>query len=64
MTLSAGFPAVMVLRAQDCAAGFQLTCTTGNTLSINGLAPGTYYLFIDGVAATDQGPFSFQITLN
>ncbi len=64
VTIDAPFPSVMVLRAQECAAGFQLSCSTNATLTIPGLAPGTYYLHVDGVSAADEGAFTLDVTLN
>jgi hypothetical protein len=64
VTIDATFAPVLVLRAQDCAAGFQLSCSTNGSISIPGLAPGTYYLLIDGVAAEDEGTFTLDVTLN
>ena len=64
ITIDAPFSSVLVLRAQDCTDGFQLSCSTNGTLSIPGLAPGVYYLFVDGVAADDEGAFTLNVTLN
>jgi hypothetical protein len=64
VTLNAAFSSVLILRAQDCAGGFQLSCSTTGAMSIQGLAPGTYYLVVDGASATDEGDFTFDITLN
>jgi hypothetical protein len=55
---------VMILRAQDCAGGVQFTCSTNGTISIQGLAPGTYYLIVDGVTPEDEGTFTLDVTLN
>jgi hypothetical protein len=64
VTIDAAFGAVMVLRVQDCAAGIQLSCSTTGTLTIPGLAPGVYYLAIDGVNVEDEGAFTLDVTLN
>jgi hypothetical protein len=64
VTIDAPFASVLVLRAQDCATGFQLACSATGTLSIPGLAPGTYYLFVDGVTVEDEGAFTLNVTLN
>jgi hypothetical protein len=64
VTIDAPFSAVLVLRAQNCADGFQLACSATGTLSIPGLAPGTYYLFVDGVEVTDEGAFTLDVTLD
>jgi hypothetical protein len=64
LTIDAAFASVLVLRAQNCAGGFQLSCSTSGTLSVQGLAPGTYYLFVDGVTVEDEGPFTLNVTLN
>ncbi len=64
VTIDAAFAAVMVLRAQDCTEGFQLSCSTNGTITIQGLAPGIYYLIVDGVTAEDEGTFTLDVTLN
>ena len=64
VTIDAPFSAVLVLRAQDCQGGFQLSCSTNGTLTIQGLAPGFYYLYVDGVTAEDEGAFTLNVTLN
>ena len=64
VTIAAPFSAVLVLRAQDCQGGFQLSCSTNGTLTIQGLAPGFYYLYVDGVTAEDEGAFTLNVTLN
>lgn len=64
VTIDAPFSAVLVLRAQNCADGFQLACSASGSLAIPGLAPGTYYLFVDGAAAEDEGAFTLNVTLN
>ncbi len=64
VTIAAPFSAVLVLRAQNCADGFQLACSATGTLAIPGLAPGTYYLFVDGVAAEDEGAYTLTVALN
>ncbi len=64
VTIAAPFSSVLVLRAQNCQGGFQLSCSTNGTLTIPGLAPGIYYLFVDGVTAEDEGTFTLDVTLN
>ena len=64
VTIDAPFSAVLVLRAQSCVGGFQLACSATGTLSIPGLPPGTYYLYVDGTAAEDEGAFTLDVTLN
>ncbi len=64
VTIDATFASVLVLRGQNCVDGFQLACSTNGTLTIPGLAPGTYYLLVDGVAAEDEGTFTLDVTLN
>jgi hypothetical protein len=64
VTINAAFAPVMILRAQDCAGGVQFTCSTNGTISIQGLAPGTYYLIVDGVTPEDEGTFTLDVTLN
>ncbi|MFT7622195.1 MAG: hypothetical protein ACI9WU_001363 [Myxococcota bacterium] len=64
VTIDAPFSAVMVLRAVDCDGGFQLACSTTGSLAIPGLAPGTYYLFVDGVTPADEGAFTLDVTLD
>jgi hypothetical protein len=64
VTIDAAFASVMVLRAQDCTEGFQLSCSTNGSLSVQGLVPGTYYLFVDGVNVEDEGAFTLDVTLN
>jgi hypothetical protein len=63
-TITAGFASRLYLRAEDCEAGFQLSCSTNGTLSINGLTPGIYYLFVDGQSKPDEGTFSMVVSLN
>ncbi len=64
VTIDAPFASVMVLRAQNCEGGFQMACSTTGTITIPGLAPGMYYLFVDGVTAADEGAFTLDVTLN
>ena len=64
VTINAPFSPVMILRAQDCQGGFQLSCSTNGTIAIQGLAPGLYYLIVDGVAVEDEGEFTLDVTLN
>ena len=64
VTIDAPFAPVIVLRAQNCTNGFQLACSATGTLSIPGLAPGTYYLFVDGVNVSDEGAFTLDVTLD
>ncbi len=64
VTIAAPFSSVLVLRAQNCADGFQLACSATGTLAIPGLAPGTYYLFVDGVNVVDEGAFTLDVTLD
>jgi hypothetical protein len=64
VTLSAPFASVLILRGQGCSGGFQLACSTNGNLSIPGLAPGTYYLFVDGVTVVDEGDFTLSVLLN
>ena len=64
VTVTAPFSAVLVLRAQNCGGGFQLSCSTNGTLAIPGLAPGVYYLYVDGVTVEDEGDFTLDVTLN
>jgi hypothetical protein len=64
VTIDAAFSSVLVLRAQNCTDGFQLSCATNGTLTIAGLAPGTYYLYVDGATADDEGAFTLDVTLN
>ncbi|MFH1530177.1 MAG: hypothetical protein ABIK09_05505 [Pseudomonadota bacterium] len=63
-TINAPFASVLVLRAQSCEAGFQLSCSTNGALNIPGLAPGVYYLHVDGASAVDEGDFALSVTLN
>jgi len=64
VTVTAPFAAVLVLRAEPCGEGFQLSCSPNGSLNIPGLAPGNYYLFVDGVTAEDEGAFTLDVTLN
>jgi hypothetical protein len=64
VTIDAPFVPVMVLMGQNCSEGFQLSCSATGTLAIPGLAPGTYYLFVDGKEETDEGAFTLNVTLN
>jgi hypothetical protein len=64
VTIDAAFASVLVLRGQNCVDGFQLACSTNGSLTIPGLAPGTYYLLVDGVNAADEGTFTLDVTLN
>ena len=64
VTIDAPFTSVMVLKAQNCDEGFQLSCSANGTLSIAGLAPGIYYLYVDGVSAPDEGAFTLNVTLD
>jgi hypothetical protein len=64
VTINAAFAPVMVLRATDCKTGFPLSCSTNGTITIQGLAPGTYYLIVDGVTPEDEGTFTLDVTLN
>ena len=64
VTISAPFAPVMFIRAQSCEGGFQMACSATGALSIPGLAPGTYYLFVDGVTGDDEGAFTLDVTLN
>ncbi len=64
VTIDASFDSVLVLRAQDCDGGFQLACSTTGTITIPGLAPGIYYLFVDGVTAADEGTFTLDVILD
>ena len=64
VSIDAAFDVILVLRAQTCAAGFQVACSTTGTFSSQGLAPGTYYLFVDGATPADEGAFTLDVTLN
>ena len=64
VNITAPFSPVLVLQAQNCEGGFQLSCSTNGTLLIPGLAPGVYYLFVDGITAEDEGEFTLEVTLN
>ncbi|MBM4353146.1 MAG: hypothetical protein FJ109_05015 [Deltaproteobacteria bacterium] len=64
VTLTAPFASVLILRGQGCAGGFQLACSTNGKLAIPGLAPGTYYIFVDGVTVADEGDFTLNVLLN
>ncbi len=64
VTIDAPFSSVLVLRAQNCTDGFQLACTTNGTLTIPGLAPGPYFLLVDGATAQDEGDFTLNVTLD
>ncbi len=64
VTLTAPFASVLYLRAQSCSGGFQLACSTDGKLTIPGLAPGIYYLFVDGVSVQDEGTFTLSVLLN
>ena len=64
VNITAPFSPVLVLRAQNCDGGFQLSCSTNGTLSIAGLAPGIYYLYVDGATVEDEGDFTLDVTLN
>lgn len=64
VSITAAFDAVMVLRTSPCPGGVQLACTVTGSFSIPGLAPGTYYLYVDGVGVEDEGPFTLNVTLN
>jgi hypothetical protein len=65
------FDTVLYLRATTCD-GAAVTCgddvdaPAGNfrsTLSASALAPGTYYLFVDGSSATaGTGPYRLTVT--
>ena len=63
-TITAPFAAVLILRAQDCETGVQFSCSTNGTLTIPGLAPGVYFLHVDGVTTADEGDFTLSVTLN
>jgi hypothetical protein len=64
VNIDAAFDSVMILRAQDCTEGFQLSCSTNGVITIQGLAPGIYYLIVDGLTAADEGAFTLDVTLN
>ncbi len=64
VTIDAPFDAVLFLRAQTCENGFQMACSTTGSLSSQGMAPGTYYLFVDGVTPADEGAFTLDVTLD
>ena len=64
VTIDAPFSPVLVLRAQDCANGFQLSCSITGEISIEGLTPGTYFLIVDGVNVEDEGEFTLDVTLD
>ncbi len=63
-TLTPTFSAVMYLRANDCESGFVVTCSDTNTINLSGLGAGTYYLFVDGETALDEGTFDLSIQLD
>ena len=64
VTIDAPFAAVLILRAQTCEGGFQMACSTTGSLSSQGMAPGTYYLFVDGVTPADEGAFTLDVILD
>jgi hypothetical protein len=64
VTFAGGFASRLYLRAQDCETGFQLTCSTNGSLSVAGLTPGIYYLFVDGNGKPEEGAFTLSVTLN
>ncbi len=57
----------LYLRKGTCGSGPELSCATSNsvggsaTIEHAALAPGTYYLFVDGVSSADTGG-SFLVT--
>jgi hypothetical protein len=64
VSIAAPFSPVLILRAQDCVNGFQVSCSTTSAISIEGLAPGTYYLIVDGINVEDEGEFTLDVTLD
>jgi len=61
LTLAAGFNAVFELTAGSCH-GDVLACTHGTTQHHDALAAGTYYVVVDGFAATDSGAFTLSVS--
>ena len=60
--LTADFPALMYLRMTDCEGAIQFDCSTDGSMSFGSLSAGTYYLFVDGVSADDEGDFDITVT--
>ena len=64
-THGTSFNTVLYLRNGCC--GTEIACTddadnrTTSVLSQRGLAPGTYYVYVDGATSADAGPFTIDI---
>ena len=60
------FNTVVYLRRDNCC-GDEVACNDdadGRSTSViaeKGLAPGTYYIYVDGATASDAGPFSLDV---
>ena len=56
-----GFDHNLYVRRADCIDGPEVACAEGD-LELIGLAPGTYFILVDGLTSEQQGGFTLQVT--
>jgi hypothetical protein len=60
ISLTADFNPVLYV-VKDSCAGSAIACVPANSYSMNWPTPGTYYVFVDGKAATDKGLYTLKV---
>lgn len=60
LSVAAAFDARLALLEAGCDPGAALGCG-GDTLRVEGLAAGSYYLVVDGHEPGDEGPFTLHV---
>ena len=65
VTINADFDALLYLTNSQCGnSGNKLTCQSTGSLSLSGLAGGTYWLYVDGAAEKEWGSYDLTIQLS
>jgi hypothetical protein len=61
-TLNAPFESILYVMTGSCgAAGIPLTCSGTGQISLQGLAGGKYWIFVDGAAEKEWGAFTLDL---
>jgi hypothetical protein len=60
-TLTAPFESILYVMTSACGTGVPLACSGSGTLTIQGLAGGKYWLFVDGTGEKEWGAFTLDL---
>jgi hypothetical protein len=60
-TLNAPFESIMYVMTSSCGDGVPLACSGTGQVTIQGLAGGKYWLFVDGSAEKEWGAFTLDL---